>query len=57
LWALVEVKKRRATQSPPWQNIGHHDHSANGTTTVETAVPNAPPEKFHIGGHLDRGGS
>lgn len=57
LWALVEEKKRLAAQPPPWQNIGHHDHSATGATTVETTPPNAEPEKFHIGGRLDRGGS
>ena len=57
LWALVEEKKRLATLPPPWQNIGHHDHSATGATTVETTPPDAEPEKFHIGGRLDRGGS
>ena len=57
LWELVEEKKRRAAQPPAWQNIGHHDHTAPGSTTVQTTTPNAEPEKFHIGSHLDRGGS
>jgi len=56
LWELVEEKKRRAAQPPAWQNIGHHDHAASGSRTVETTPPNSEPEKFHVGGQLDRGG-
>jgi hypothetical protein len=56
LWELVEEKKRRAAQPPLWQNIGHHDHSVPGSTTVHPTTPDAEPEKFHIGGRLDRGG-
>jgi len=28
LWELVEQKKRLAAQTPPWQQIEHHDHPA-----------------------------
>lgn len=50
LWELVEEKKRRAAQPPAWQSIGHHDHAAPESRTVETTPQNSEPGKFHIGG-------
>ena len=57
LWALVEKKKRRDAQPPPWQNIGHHDHSATApdSTKIDTTPPDADPAIFHVGSHVDRG--
>jgi hypothetical protein len=55
LWELVEEKKRRATQPPPWQTIAHHDHPAPAAASESSAPKNLEPAPFDVRGHGDRG--
>jgi hypothetical protein len=55
MWDLVQAKKQRATQTPAWQAIEHHDHPAPRTSTdlsSDQGGSSSPPE---MPGHRDRG--
>ncbi len=56
LWQLVEEKKRRAAQTPPWQTIAHHDHPAPAVTHIDAAEPSPALAPVEMPGHRERGG-
>ncbi len=56
LWELVEEKKRRAAQPPPWQTIAHHDHPSPAVAHIDTPEQNQAPVSLEMPGHRERGG-
>jgi hypothetical protein len=59
---LLEEKNRRASQTPPWQQIVHHDHPAPipapqipGAAEVAPSAESSPVAT--VRGSRDRGGN
>jgi hypothetical protein len=56
---MLEEKKRRASQTPAWRQIEHHDHPAPRADSSPGAAPDtAAPAPLPVGPRVrgDRGG-
>src|ERR1700722_2435134 len=55
MWDLVQAKKQRATQTPSWQTIEHHDHPAPRTSPDLSSDQGGTSMPSEMPGHRDRG--